>query len=42
MRLTCNAEVGVVLRYSNYAEGVHFTVALLPRRAEIVKLSTVS
>lgn len=34
--------MGVVLRYSNHAEGELFSVALLPRGAEIVRLSAVS
>lgn len=43
MRLACNAEMGVVLlRYFSYAEIVYSSVAVLPRRAEIVGLSSVS
>lgn len=43
MRLACNAGIGVVLpRYFSYAEGVYSSVAVLPRRAGILGLSTVS
>lgn len=43
MRLACNANIGVVLlRYFSYAEGVYSSVAVLPRRAGILGLSSVS
>lgn len=43
MRLACNADIGVVLlRYFSYAEGVYSRVAVLPRRAGILGLSSVS
>lgn len=49
MRVACNAEIGVVLlryfncsrRYFILAEGVYSRVAVLPRRAGIVGLSSV-